>query len=246
MVALTRRSLPQTAADYLARQTERLASEDSARRRELGNALWEGKSRARFAEIREVLLAMCSGVERCMYCEDSAGTDIDHYRPRSESPLGAFEWSNYLAACSTCNSNYKRDQFPRSDTGSPLLIDPTAEDPRMHIVLGPRTGRYSPVPASEKASPSIRVFGLNRSALEEARRNAWVLLEVTVAAYARAQSDGDVSRADRIAYAASRQPFAGVLRALLDACASAEGELLVHEEARLAVAEHPEISQWLP
>ena len=55
---------------------------------------------------------MAPGVQRCMYCLDSLGTDIDHFEPKSRRPLRTFCWHNHLLACSRCNSNYKREEYP--------------------------------------------------------------------------------------------------------------------------------------
>lgn len=46
-------------------------------------ALWDAKPKATFLEVRTVLRKMASGRERCMYCEDNEGTDIEHFWPKS-------------------------------------------------------------------------------------------------------------------------------------------------------------------
>lgn len=58
--------------------------------------LWQDKRAESWTEIRATLRMMASGIERCMYCEDSTGTDIDHFYPRSDYPEYAFDWTNYL------------------------------------------------------------------------------------------------------------------------------------------------------
>jgi hypothetical protein len=92
--------------------------------------------------IREQLVRMAPGVERCMYCGDNRGTDIDHFEPIKELPTGTFEWLNHLLACSTCNSNLKLDIFPRDPSGTPLLLDPTRDDLRLPVrwMAGPAIG----------------------------------------------------------------------------------------------------------
>lgn len=77
--------------------------------------LWDNRpssADAAFVEIRRTLQQMAPGIERCMYCEDSQGTDIEHFWPKGRYPAGAFCWENYLLACSFCNSNCKREDFP--------------------------------------------------------------------------------------------------------------------------------------
>jgi uncharacterized protein (TIGR02646 family) len=245
MIRLGRRALAIPTASYLDRQMGKLRQAGAAERPELSSKLWRNKSAERFAEVRETLGAMCSGIERCMYCEDSAATDIDHYEPRSLAPERSFVWDNYLAACSGCNSNFKRDVFPRSAAGAAKLINPTLDDPGEHLTLSPSTGRYEPVPGSEKASASIETFGLNRAGLVAGRRNAWVLLDVSIVGYANARRSGHDQLATRIAAAAQQQPFAGVLRGFL-AVSHRDDLDLVSPAARVAVADYPEIAQWAP
>lgn len=91
--------------------------------------------------VRSVLQGMAGGRIRCMYCEDSLGTDIHHFRPQVLAPALAFSWSNYLLACAHCNSNRKRSVFPLDRAGLPLFVDPTAEDPLEHLALLPTSGR---------------------------------------------------------------------------------------------------------
>src|SRR5579872_181944 len=69
-----------------------------------------------FAIIRQTLGSMCAGPRRCMYCEDSAASEIEHFRPKTFYPDLAFAWLNYLYSCGPCN-NIKRSQFR-------LLVDP--------------------------------------------------------------------------------------------------------------------------
>src|SRR5690242_1013908 len=128
MIRLQRLSLPPATWSYLDAQTRRLKDAPRTSRTTLSTQLWRQKSAARFSEVRQVLADMCSGIERCMYCEDSAATDIDHFQPRRLDPLLSFVWTNYLAACSWCNSNLKRDEFPQDPNGAVLLINPVEED----------------------------------------------------------------------------------------------------------------------
>lgn len=115
---------------------------------------------------------MAPGHERCMYCGDNQGSDIDHFEPLSAAPLRTFEWTNHLLACAVCNSHHKRHVFPRDETGRPLLIDPTIQEPleHLHLILG--TGLYEGLTPQGKSS--IDVFGLNaRGALVKGRHDAY-------------------------------------------------------------------------
>ena len=114
---------------------------------------------------------MAFGVDRCFYCEDSAGTTIDHWRPIVLSLDGTYYWPNHILSCGTCNSRYKVDKFPTDPTGAPLLLDPTTEDPLDHLAYSPLTGMW--VPTSLRGEATIEVLALNREELQERRRYEW-------------------------------------------------------------------------
>lgn len=178
-----------------------------------------------------------------MYCEDSAAAHIDHFRPRSIDPLSTFTWENYLLACSICNSNYKRDAFPVDHNGEAVLLDPTVDEPADHLQFSPTTGRYDPIPGSAKADESIRVFGLNRSLLEQARRDAWRVFEFGILGYDNALVEGRTDKAEGIAELLRRLPFAGVFRSLI-ASAGGIDTGLVDPACRAVVDRRPEILVW--
>jgi uncharacterized protein (TIGR02646 family) len=243
VIHLRRVPLPESAARYLDEKSTELTATASDSRAAKATQLWQGRSRVHFQAIRGVLQEMCSGNERCMYCEDSAGAHIDHFRPRSVDPLSSFAWENYLLACSVCNSNYKRDEFPTNSDGEPLLLNPTVDEPRDHLALSPGTGRYLPVEESRKGPESIRVFGLNRAILETARRDAWRIFELGIIAYGRAHDAGESSRASEIAGTLSRLPCTGVLKTLIAVIRDTELDL-VDAECREVCTRRPEIFEW--
>lgn len=112
--------------------------------------------RSPFREVRSVLKGMCSGLERCMYCEDAPANEVEHVRPKSLYPELTFRWENFLFACGLCNGP-KGNRFklfvPPGGTyeheaarvsGSPivapppgdsLLLDPRVDDPLDYFVL---------------------------------------------------------------------------------------------------------------
>jgi len=128
MKKLNRELLSAPAKAFLDARTQQVLA--CADPKEEAQRLWKQQDNQSFDEVRTKLRSMATGLERCMYCEDSAATDIEHFWPKSKYPERAFSWSNYLLACSCCNSNHKREQFPLDEAGAPLLIDPTTEDPR--------------------------------------------------------------------------------------------------------------------
>ncbi|MCF6526185.1 HNH endonuclease [Streptomyces sp. JJ36] len=164
-------------------------------------------------DILELLENMAPGINRCMYCGDSLGTDIDHFEPLARNPLRAFEWINHLLACSFCNSNKKRDQFPCDDYGHPLLIDPTHEDPYDHIRLVFTTGKY--VPLSPKGEATIEVFGLSRMPLERGRASAFVRCKSMLRDFNGQLMRGNASAVVEVRRAMFDQPFADVFLAML-------------------------------
>ena len=40
------------------------------------------RSNATFRRVRESLTRMCSGAQRCVYCEDSVGDEVEHIQPQ--------------------------------------------------------------------------------------------------------------------------------------------------------------------
>jgi uncharacterized protein (TIGR02646 family) len=245
LIQLVRPPLPVAASDYLDTQTTYVNGFPHGQRKQKAADRWTSKSPLRFAAVRAALEGMCSGHVRCMYCEDSRGTDIDHFEPKANAPERAFQWENYLLACSYCNSNEKRRAFPKAGS-TPLLVDPTdpADSPSAHIAYSPTTGEYEGIAGSPKADATLKTFGINGRTLPRARRQAWILMELNIVGFADAKDAGDDDRADRVRDAAVHQPFAGVLTALVLASASVLS-YLVHPACRDAIARYPEVAAWL-
>jgi len=97
------------------------------------------RQRPLLKDILEVLKKMAGERERCMYCLDSHGTDIEHFRPKKANPDCMYTWTNYLLCCTSCG-RIKGNRFPVSD-GQVLLIDPTIEEPWLYLDLSPSTGK---------------------------------------------------------------------------------------------------------
>lgn len=158
------------------------------------------KSNAAFAAVRESLAAMCRGPRRCMYCEDSAADEVEHFHPKDLYPEFVFAWMNYLFACGPCNGR-KRNRFfvidhatgairdvtrplrakvvPPPD-GAAALIDPRRENPLDFLILDLRdTFEFTPKSDAgaleqERARRTITLLGLNdRDYLVAARRTAF-------------------------------------------------------------------------
>ena len=163
---------------------------------EAGKSLFRRGNRV-FDVVRSTLDDMCFGVQRCGYCEDSVGDEIEHIRPKNLYPKRTFVWENYLLACGGCN-RAKGDNFSVLDgggdlvnvarrgapicrpvPGTPALIDPRREDPLAFLALEiedtflflPRDDLRG---ADEtRAEYTIDLLKLNRDVLSRARCRAY-------------------------------------------------------------------------
>jgi hypothetical protein len=172
---------------------------------------------------------------RCAYCESNiAGFqhgEIEHFRPKKavtnekdvpvavECPDGvtrehpgyywlAYDWSNLLASCITCNQPGehgigKRNRFPvrfahyaATAAGlpeeQPLLInpaDPGEDDPERHLSVDTETGAM--IELSDRGKMCIDIFGLNvRDQLVKDRRTAMDAAKAKFAAVTHARGAG--------------------------------------------------------
>jgi uncharacterized protein (TIGR02646 family) len=244
MRRLVRRSLSAETSAWLAAQAADIAAAPDpgaeARQR------WENRQRNRFMEeVWEKLLASASGLARCMYCEDSGGTAIDHFWPKARYPERTFSWENHLLACTCCNSNEKRDQFPLDAAGAPLLLDPTACDPADHLILTPSTGKYRPKDGSPKGEASIEVFGLNRRTdLVKGRKNVWVGLEGVLILYGQARAEGNATLARKCKDHIRQHPFSAVWAHFLRVARHPSAKRSIVADCRAVLEQFDEIFTW--
>jgi len=135
---------------------------------------------------------------KCAFCEsnfsETSYGDVEHFRPKAgfkKSTRGklkqpgyfwlAYSWKNLLFCCQLCNQRFKQSIFPLVDEDEradprvrdtthedPLLIDPSAIDPALHIKF---RGEYAhPIRRSLKGRTTIKILGLNREELVVVRR----------------------------------------------------------------------------
>jgi len=173
VIKLARAVLPEPTVAQLAQRTAQVSTTAVPQQATRAKSLWKGSSfRAHvYPELRRVLHEMAPGLMRCMFCGDSEGTAVDHFEPVAHAPLRTFDWLNHLLACSKCNSDYKRDRFPRSADGEPLLIDPTSDDPADHLHLVLAVGEYRGL--TPRGEATIDVLELNRAVLVSGRRRVY-------------------------------------------------------------------------
>jgi uncharacterized protein (TIGR02646 family) len=117
-------------------------------------------------DVLATLKNMMGERERCMYCLDSHGTDIEHFWPKTPYPERMFLWPNLLLCCTECG-RLKGSRFPLAE-GQPLLIDPTAEEPWQYLDFDPATGNIvarfelNTNDWSPKGLTTVEVFHLDR------------------------------------------------------------------------------------
>lgn len=232
MIPIQRSAPPAEVVADLRRRTERLVATEAdgeAARKEWANGA-ETKQR-----VRDLLGEMAPGRTRCMYCLDNVGTDIDHFEPLTRAPLRAFDWPNHLLACARCNSKYKRELFPcDEDTGEPLLIDPTAQDPSVDLQLRPEVGEYATV--TPRGEQTARLFQLNgRQELIEGRRFFYELGREQLVRWHELQQAGECDRAASLADGMEGEALLlAVLRAMVQRYTRAPATLQPQLRAALA------------
>lgn len=138
MRRIKRTELPEATQKALDRRQN---SADAKRQAGILNVETEWKSVRKTKPLKSVhaaLKLMAGRRERCMYCGDSHGTDIEHFWPKSQHPDRMFRWPNMLLCCVECG-RLKGIQFPLANN-SPILLDPTVDDPWKHLDFDPATG----------------------------------------------------------------------------------------------------------
>ncbi len=241
MRRLSRPALPTEALDALRERGDRVtvATDPKAE----AQRLWR-RDVAGVMEAVEALRAMAHIAERCMYCEDSEGTDVEHFWPRESYPERAFVWDNLLLACAGCNSNHKRTEFPRDAQGAPVLLDPTCDAPREHLALSPHTGEY--VSLTQRGAESVRVYGLRRRALCLRRSSEWLALQTMVLKYDDFVAAGRHEDADDVRRAMLATPHASLLVDLVALTSLPNAHHFVRLRGCLdALDRRPEIRAWV-
>ena len=124
---------------------------------------------------------------------------VEHFRPKGkvdEWPTGttsypgyywlAYDWSNLLLCAPVINSSFKRNFFPLApglirnrshhdkNIETPLLIDPSLEDPRNHIIFK----GDEPIGITNRGKATINILCLKHPHFEEARREKLNLIKL--------------------------------------------------------------------
>lgn len=112
--------------------------------------------------IIETLQSMMGPRQRCMYCVDSHGSDIEHFGRKLLIQIEPFMAKHAVVLYRMWKT--KRQSISLSDDGLPLLVDPSIENPWDYLDFDPDTGniisRYIAdldIP-SERANIQYRFF----------------------------------------------------------------------------------------
>ncbi|WP_175470169.1 HNH endonuclease [Curtobacterium sp. MCBA15_001] len=131
--------------------------------------------------MRSALEAAQAG--KCGWCEsllDERAVEVDHIRPKGRALYWwlAFELSNLLVACRSCN-NLKWNRWPLvrgaarltprqnlpEATERSAVVDPTREDPQPHLQFVNLGGVWRYAALSPRGLETIRVLSLDRDRL---------------------------------------------------------------------------------
>ena len=141
MRRVQRQDLPKQALSYLAKRAA--DAETQSQKGTLNHTKhWKtSRETQTLKNVLRVLQQMMGRRERCMYCVDSHGCDIEHFRPKANFPSLIYHWENLLLCCTECG-RFKGDRFPEAN-GMAQLIDPSIEEPWDFLDFDPGTGIIS-------------------------------------------------------------------------------------------------------
>jgi len=221
MIRLPNKSLPQTAQRQLRRWQREIdgipgyveqvaaAKKQFSARNKVGNQT--------FGSVKATLTTMCSGAQRCGYCEDSAADEVEHIKPKDLYPEVVFVWENYLYSCGPCNGP-KNNQFAvfshetgnktdvtrkrgtpvvPPEVGDPVLFNPRQEDALQYMELD-LLGTFLFLPLYglapkeyQRAQYTIEVLRLNeRELLLRARKEAYGSYKARLSEYITERDKG--------------------------------------------------------
>lgn len=198
-----------------------------AERKAEAKRLWPSKRKSvPFNEL--VVKALDKMVEpngRCMFCEDNAAYQVEHFWPKAIFPQLAFEWLNFLYACGPCNGakstrfailstmgtlDLVKDDDDEPRCGRPGLLNPRYENPMEFIKLDLETFEFGYVPLPNtpdylRAELTVTWLGLNLRSLPQQRETAYEDYLLRLREYVMGKQDGK-----SMAWLASREH--GILR----------------------------------
>jgi len=188
-----------------------------------------------------------------MYCDDSEGCDIDHFRPKSLPVYRGrvFDWDNLLWACTPCN----RAKLAGFVDGA---IDPFVTDPIKHLDLSPSTGNWTArlhcegdagtdtTVDARGAATLCTLPTLNRQPVAEGRQSAWRwLCAMLLDLYDALSSQGDAARAVLVQQQITQDPFSDVFAWMVGVLDDPLRSAAVPPRVREIIGRHPTMRDWL-
>lgn len=197
MRRITRPPLPLATAKALAKRQAEADAKRAAGNLDIEHTWKSARQTKPLKTVHATLRDMAGRRERCMYCCDSHGTDIEHFWPKANHPDRMFHWPNFLLCCTECG-RFKGNRFPLLN-GQPALVDPSADDPWNFLDFDPATGvivaRFDLATNAEsaKGAETVRLLQLDRrEALNDGYLKTWRRLAATVdAALQQPQPDAE-------------------------------------------------------
>jgi uncharacterized protein (TIGR02646 family) len=138
---IQRIAIDKAAQNYLDRRQAKTNKLLSAGSLNVGSEWKSARQTKMMGRVLAALQSMMGQRQRCMYCLDSHGCDIEHFRPKVNYPKHMFIWDNMLLCCTECG-RIKGSKFPLTGV-HPMLIDPTKEEPWEYLDFDPITGNMT-------------------------------------------------------------------------------------------------------
>jgi hypothetical protein len=192
---------------------------DFNEQRDKAKTLFKTKSKPLFDKIKEKLTLLSNYTQRCVYCEDSFGDEVEHIYPKDLFPEKCFMWTNYIFACGTCNGTYKNNKFavittrgkfkditpsrkatsiPKPPQGRSGFINPREENPLDYCVLDLNgTFKFIAIPGIPDIEKERVEFTYNqalgfdkREKIRIARKNAYGNYKARLYSYVIRKNEG--------------------------------------------------------
>lgn len=138
MKRIQRTDLPKDAQRYLVQRQQAADKKHQQQKLDPTSDWKSARQTQNMGKVLATLHTMTGKRQRCMYCLDSHGSDIEHFWPKTVYPEHMYQWANLLLCCTHCG-RLKGNQFPLTGD-NPMLVDPTAENPWDSLDFDPRTG----------------------------------------------------------------------------------------------------------
>lgn len=180
-------NLPSAAITYLRKRQKKANAKLVSGNLDTDSEWNSARKTKSMGKVLTALVQMAGKRQRCMFCLDSHGSGIEHFRPKAKDayPKRMFSWRNLLLCCSKCGT-LKGNQFPLQGK-RPLLIDPSKEEPWRYLdydsVLGIIIPRFDPQAnaPSSKGVKTVQILKLDqREGLEEGHKKTCRRLKKTV------------------------------------------------------------------